>query len=181
MCRSQYRPSLRRAGRSCKSHAPCFTSLCRLHRLYRRVCKGRWAASEWRRFGKIAQESAMPATEARAERPKSEYVDFWNEVLVPKFIHWKHILVDGLTLHSAAVFPTLLVKPGDRVMDAGCGFGDTAIELARRAGPQGSVLGVDCCDAFLEFGRKDVKAAGIKNVTFLCEDVQSYPFKPVHD
>jgi len=123
----------------------------------------------------------MPATEARAERPKSEYVDFWNEVLVPKFIHWKHILVDGLTLHSAAVFPTLLVKPGDRVMDAGCGFGDTAIELARRAGPQGSVLGVDCCDAFLEFGRKDVKAAGIKNVTFLCEDVQSYPFKPEYD
>ena len=123
----------------------------------------------------------MPATEARAERPKSEYVDFWNEVLVPKFIRWKHILVDGLTLHSAAVFPTLLVKPGDRVMDAGCGFGDTAIELARRAGPQGSVLGVDCCDAFLEFGRKDVKAAGIKNVTFLCEDVQSYPFKPEYD
>ena len=123
----------------------------------------------------------MPATEARAERPKSEYVDFWNEVLVPKFIHWKHILVGGLTLHSAAVFPTLLVKPGDRVMDAGCGFGDTAIELARRAGPQGSVLGIDCCDAFLEFGRKDAKAAGIKNVTFLCEDVQSYPFEPVHD
>lgn len=33
----------------------------------------------------------MPAAEARPERPKSEYVDFWNEVLVPKFIHWKHI------------------------------------------------------------------------------------------
>src|SRR6185295_14450123 len=106
MCRSQYRPSLRRAGRSCKSHAPCFTSLCLLHRLYRHVCKGRAAAScrcgfapEWRRFGKITQESAMPATEARAERPKSEYVDFWNEVLVPKFIHWKHILGGGLTLH----------------------------------------------------------------------------------
>lgn len=123
----------------------------------------------------------MPAAEARPERPKSEYVDFWNEVLVPKFIHWKHIIVDGLTLHSAAVFPTLLVKPGDKVMDAGCGFGDAAIELARRVGPRGSVLGVDCCDAFLEFGRKDAKAAGIENVTFLCEDVQTYPFEPTHD
>lgn len=123
----------------------------------------------------------MPAAETRTERPKSEYVDFWNEVLVPKFVHWKHIIVDGLTLHSAAVFPTLLVKPGDKVVDAGCGFGDTAIELARRVGPRGSVLGVDCCDAFLEFGRKDAKAAGIKNVRFLCEDVQTYPFEPVHD
>ena len=30
----------------------------------------------------------------------SKYVDFWNDILVPKFIRWKHILVHGLTLHS---------------------------------------------------------------------------------
>ena len=65
--------------------------------------------------------------------------------------------------------------------DAGCGFGDTAIKLARLVGPSGSVLAVDCCDAFLEFGRKDAKAAGISNITFLDEDVQTYPFEPVHD
>lgn len=123
----------------------------------------------------------MPVAEARAERPKSEYVDFWNEVLVPKFIHWKHILVDGLTLHSAAVFPTLAVKEGDKVVDAGAGFGDTAIELARRVGPKGSVLAIDCCDAFLEYGRRDAKAEGLNNVTFLDEDVQTYPFEPVYD
>jgi SAM-dependent methyltransferase len=86
-----------------------------------------------------------------------------------------------LTLHSEAIFPTLPVKPGDKVVDAGCGFGDTAIKLARLVGPSGSVLAVDCCDAFLEFGRKDAKAAGISNITFLAEDVQTYPFEPVHD
>jgi ubiquinone/menaquinone biosynthesis C-methylase UbiE len=42
-------------------------------------------------------------------------------------------------------------------------------------------LGVDCCDAFLEFGRKDAKTAGIANIRFLAEDVQTYPFEPVHD
>jgi len=51
---------------------------------------------------------------------------FWNNVLVPKFIRWKHILVDGLTLHSEAIFPSLPMKEGDKVVDAGCGFGDTA-------------------------------------------------------
>lgn len=122
-------------------------------------------------------QGARPGGEA----PRSEYVDFWNEVLVPKFVRWKHIIVDGLTLHSAAIFPTLQVKPGDKVVDAGCGFGDTAIQLARRVGPSGSVLAVDCCDAFLEYGRRDAEAAGLANITFLEGDVQSYPFQPIHD
>lgn len=123
----------------------------------------------------------MAVTQLQQERPESQYVNFWKEVLVPKFIRWKHIIVDGLTLHSEAIFPTLQVKPGDKVVDAGAGFGDTAIKLARLVGPSGSVLAIDCCDAFLEFGRKEAEAAGITNVTFLEEDVQTYPFKPVHD
>ncbi|WP_265519390.1 class I SAM-dependent methyltransferase [Nitratireductor luteus] len=112
---------------------------------------------------------------------QNEYVDFWNEVLVPKFTRFKHILVGGLTHHSAKVLPTLAVREGDRVVDVGCGFGDTAIELAGRVGQSGSVLGIDCCDAFLEYGRRDAEAAGIDNVTFVEADVQTYPFEPVHD
>jgi ubiquinone/menaquinone biosynthesis C-methylase UbiE len=124
---------------------------------------------------------ALDQSHGQAERPRSQYVDFWNEVLVPKFVRWKHILVDGLTLHSEAIFPTLAVKPGDKVIDAGAGFGDTAIVLAGLVGPSGSVVAIDCCDAFLEFGRRDAAQAGIRNVTFLAEDVQTYPFQPVHD
>ena len=112
---------------------------------------------------------------------RSPYVDFWNTTLVPKFVRWRHIIVDGLTLHSAKVFPSLPVREGDTVLDAGCGFGDTAIELARLVGPSGSVLGIDCCQGFLEYGRHDAKAAGLKNVSFLEADVQTYPFKPIYD
>ncbi|MEX0921836.1 MAG: methyltransferase domain-containing protein [Rhodovibrionaceae bacterium] len=120
-------------------------------------------------------------TEASPQTEGNQYVDFWNEILVPKFIRWKHILVDGLTHHSAQVFPKLPVKEGDRAVDVGCGFGDTAIELARRVGPDGSVLGIDCCEAFLEYGRRDARAAGIENVAFIEADVQSYPFEPEFD
>lgn len=122
----------------------------------------------------------MSIAEAAVE-PRNEYVDFWNTILVPKFVRWRHIIVDGLTLHSAKIFPSLEVHEGDKVVDAGCGFGDTAIQLARLVGPTGSVLAVDCCDGFLAYGRQDAKAAGISNVTFLEADVQAYPFKPVHD
>ncbi len=116
-----------------------------------------------------------------AAASSNEFVDFWNDVLVPKFIKYRHILVGGLTHHSEKIFPTLEISEGDKAVDVGCGFGDTAIQIAKRVGPEGSVLGMDCCKAFLEFARADVKAAGISNVTFVEGDVQGYPFEPVYD
>ncbi len=102
----------------------------------------------------------------------SEFVSFWNDVLAPKFIAFKHILVDGLTHHSEAIFPSLPVSAGDRVLDVGCGFGDTAIKLARLVGPSGEVVGVDCCDVFLDYARRDAKAAGLDNISFLRGDAE---------
>ena len=118
---------------------------------------------------------------APAAASSTELVDFWNDVLVPKFIKYRHILVGGLTHHSENIFPTLEISEGDKAVDVGCGFGDTAIQIAKRVGPEGSVLGMDCCEAFLEFARADAKAAGISNVTFIEGDVQGYPFEPVYD
>jgi ubiquinone/menaquinone biosynthesis C-methylase UbiE len=112
-----------------------------------------------------------------SQEETTEFVDFWNEVLVPKFTKYRHVLVGGLTHHSAKIFPTLEVREGDRAVDVGCGFGDTAIELAQRVGPGGSVLGIDCCEAFLDIARGDAAAAGIDNVEFVNADVQFYPFE----
>ena len=58
---------------------------------------------------------------------------------------------------------------------------NTAMQIAEIVGSEGSVLGMDCCDTFLEFGRKDVAAASIKNVEFVEADVQAYPFKADYD
>ena len=121
----------------------------------------------------VTQENTTTAEQA------TPYVEFWNEILVPKFVRFKHILVGGLTHHSDRVFPSLIVKPGDRVVDVGCGFGDTAMQLANLVRPRGYVLGIDCCDGFLQFGRTDAAAASLKNVDFIVADVQTSPFK--HD
>jgi len=111
----------------------------------------------------------------------TEFVDFWNTVLVPKFIRFKHILVDGLTHHSEAIFPTLRVNKGDSVLDVGCGFGDTAIQLARRVGPEGFVTGVDCCDSFMNFGRIQATEEDIDNVAFANGDALVMKFQPEYD
>ncbi len=123
--------------------------------------------------------TVQAATETGMET--TEFIDFWNRVLVPKFIKYRHILVGGLTRHSAEVFPLLEVGEGDRVVDVACGFGDTALLLAERVGAAGSVLGIDCCDAFLEYAREDAAAQGAGNVTFIEGDAQRFAFEPVHD
>lgn len=112
-----------------------------------------------------------------AENEQNEFVKFWNEVLVPKFVKYKHVLVDGLSHHSDAIFPKLEVNPGERVLDVGCGFGDTACMLAKRVGEHGAVVGLDCCDGFLAYGREEAASRGLANVSFLEADVQSYPFQ----
>lgn len=116
-----------------------------------------------------------------AVQPPSEFVQFWNEILVPKFIKYKHVLVGGLTKHSDAIFPKLDVNDGERVIDAGAGFGDTAIMLAKRVGPKGRVIAIDCCDAFLDYGRRDAAAEGIANIDFVEADIQTHPFEPNYD
>ena len=114
-------------------------------------------------------------------QPNSPYVDFWNTVLVPKFDQWRHILVGGLGLHSTKVFPQLKLASGDAVLDVGCGWGETAIEIARRVGPSGRVVGLDCCDTFLAAGRADAAKAGVRNVSFVAADVETFALAPEFD
>lgn len=119
---------------------------------------------------------AAPAVEGT-----NEYVEFWNDVLVEKFERFRNILMTGLSLHSRVPLESLRLAEGSRVLDVGCGWGDTAIELAKRVGPTGAVMGLDCCDVFLERGRTEAEAAGLKNIRFVVADVERYPFEADFD
>ena len=116
-----------------------------------------------------------------SQTEQSAFVKFWNEVLVPKFNRFRHVLQGGLSQHSDAIFPKLEVRAGERVLDAGCGWGDTAIMLAGRVGPRGEVVAMDCCEAFLEAGRRDAEAKGLENIAFVAADVERHPFEGDYD
>jgi SAM-dependent methyltransferase len=104
------------------------------------------------------------------------FTAFWNDVMVPKFERFRDVMLDGLSYHSRVPLERLALPAGTRALDVGCGWGDTAIEIARKVGPTGKVLGLDCCDAFLEKGRRDAAAAGLANVRFVAADVQTYRY-----
>ncbi|HSH41336.1 MAG TPA: methyltransferase domain-containing protein, partial [Arenicellales bacterium] len=121
------------------------------------------------------------SSSAETTQQFSEYVEFWNDTLAEKFDRFREILMNGLSYHSRVPLEKLEVEPGSKIVDVGCGWGDTAIELARKTGPRGSVLGLDCVEQFLHTARREAETAGVDNVEFLTADVERYPFEPEHD
>ena len=116
-------------------------------------------------------------TEQQQPAFKNEFVEFWNTTLVPKFTRFQHIMVEGLGQHSRAAFAKYpVVHPGERVLDVGCGFGDTALLMANRVGSAGKVVGLDCCQAFLDFGIAGAAEAGVDNIEWVEGDAEFHEF-----
>jgi len=82
-----------------------------------------------------------------------------------------------LTRYSAVLHRAWAVQPRDRVLDIGCGTGQTTRDAARKA-PAGSALGVDSSAPAIERARKLAQAAELRNVTFERADAQVHRFAP---
>ena len=63
-----------------------------------------------------------------------------------------------------AMLDALKIAPGSTVADIGAGAGYTSMRLARRVGPEGTVLATDVQPEMLVMLAQNMKAAGIKNV-----------------
>ena len=64
-------------------------------------------------------------------------------------------------------------RPGEHVVDVGCGMGGTTADLARAVGPTGHVLGVDISEPLIDSARSH----RVDNATFVVGDATAYPFK----
>lgn len=97
----------------------------------------------------------------------------WNTVLFDRFSQYRHIFVGGLSQFGDAAIAAQPPRRGDRIVDLGCGFGDTARQLAALAGPDSRVVGVDAAVRFIEAATADPATAETENVEFCVADVQS--------
>ena len=67
---------------------------------------------------------------------------------------------------------------GERVLDVGCGVGQTELQLAERVGASGSVLGVDISTPMLARASERARAEKLANLRFENADAQTYAFTP---
>jgi len=101
----------------------------------------------------------------------SEAIEAWNTVLFDKFERFREVVVTGLGRHGEGVLARYPPEPGMRVLDVGCGFGDTTITIGRLVGERGQAVGVDAAPRFIEAATRE--AAGAPNVRFLTADVEA--------
>lgn len=84
-----------------------------------------------------------------------------------------------LARHHKRLMEALGVRPGDRVLDIGCGTGLTTRDAARAASP-GTALGIDVSGPMLARARRQAEAEGLRNVDFVQGDAQEHAFPPEH-
>ena len=104
-------------------------------------------------------------------------IDYWNGPAGDKWANFADSL-DVMTedLGSAAM-DACDIRLGHAVIDVGCGSGATTIEIARRVGAEGRVLGIDISTPMIEVGRARLHATGVNGVTFENADIASHPFQ----
>ncbi len=78
--------------------------------------------------------------------------------------------------YSERLFAGAGVRPDDRVLDIGCGCGQTT-RVAAALATEGSVLGVDLSAAMLAQARRRAAAEGLENVRFEQADAQVHDFE----
>ena len=61
---------------------------------------------------------------------------------------------------------------GSRVLDVGCGFGDTTLKLADMIEQNGKAVGADCASKFIRVPEADKSELGLQNANFVVADVQ---------
>ena len=82
-----------------------------------------------------------------------------------------------LQLHNHAFRRACAILAHERVLDIGCGAGQTTRDAARAAAA-GSAVGIDVSAPMIASARELAAAEGVRNVRFEQGDAQAHPFPP---
>jgi len=110
----------------------------------------------------------------RGHDRNADQIAFWNG---PTGQHW----TDRQATQDVLLAPVLDIllervgaKPGDRIVDVGCGCGASTIALAQRVAPNGFALGIDISVPMLSHAR-ELAPKGLP-LDFVLADATLYPF-----
>jgi len=111
-----------------------------------------------------------------AAGPNAEQIEYWNLTSGPKWVAVASRLDAQISPFGLLAMQRAKLASGERVLDVGCGTGQSTLQISERVGAAGEVVGIDVSQIMLERATQRVAERGAKNVRFLNADAQTYPF-----
>jgi SAM-dependent methyltransferase len=102
----------------------------------------------------------------------AQQIHYWNAVAGPRWRARRPLLDEQLRPLGREAMDRARVAPGERVLDVGCGCGDSTLDLARRVGAEGEVVGIDISRVLLEEARARAEHEDLGGVAFRPDDAQ---------
>ena len=115
----------------------------------------------------------MPAGHER----NADQIAYWNGPAGQRWTDRQHVQDILLAPVSRVLLDRADARPGERILDVGCGCGATTIALAQEVAPDGFVLGIDISAPMLARAR-EIAPQGLP-LDFVLADATDHPFDPV--
>lgn len=106
--------------------------------------------------------------------PNAAQIVFWNEAGGAAWAGAAEALERQILPLGEAALAALGPRPGERILDVGCGAGATSLALAEAVGPSGRVVGVDVSRPLLAIA--EARGAAVANLRFVEADAQTHAF-----
>jgi SAM-dependent methyltransferase len=108
----------------------------------------------------------------------ADQIAYWNALAGQTWAALQDRLDAQIQPLGARALAVLAPRSGERILDIGCGCGQTTLALAEAVGPSGSVLGVDISRPMLAVARHRLAEAGAGVASLVEDDAQTHAFAP---
>ena len=104
--------------------------------------------------------------------------EYWNNVAGPRWVGLAGYVEKRVERVNDLLLARSAVRPGEKVLEVGCGTGAATVPLAEAVGETGEVVGIDISEPMLTAARQRISQRDRRNISLLHGDAQVYSFPP---
>ena len=105
----------------------------------------------------------------------TEQYEYWNKKTGPKWVKYDDAMNERFSILTNELFSRANIKNSEKILDIGCGGGETTFQVSKLLNKEGYVLGADISKTLLDHAKS--KFSNIDIIDFINCDVQNYQFE----